>query len=139
MPGIEPLSSWILVRFITAEPQQELWSIGSTSSREPLIQGMARVPRRTGSLDVAKFTNRFMISLCRTCLIVNDCLINYKCVGERVKKATYSQHCTWWQSLKPRQISTLSTAISYCTEDSSQCIKGEKKKGIQIGNRNIII
>ena len=26
-PGIEPVSSWILVMFVTAEPQWELWKL----------------------------------------------------------------------------------------------------------------
>ena len=31
-PGIEPVSSWILVRFVTAEPQQELMYMKNFSS-----------------------------------------------------------------------------------------------------------
>ena len=59
-PGIEPESSWILVRFIITEPQEKLQSEKSYSSEKQfLITGNIKKPQNTNWINIPFSSGNF--------------------------------------------------------------------------------
>ena len=57
--GIQPASSWILVRFVSAEPQWELPSDYSWQSLKASLQRIRLLPRNLNCISTTKLKNTF--------------------------------------------------------------------------------